>query len=245
MSTHNRNTYAHSTHFHIRMHNFPRLVVHFHLLLRIQCIGKHIYLRNYVICQLIIKFLYRRFISLHQLFILMDQLCHCRCPSTAGSLICSYVYGLYMRQIFDSFQCYNHLNCRTIWIGNHSSRTNFCIRAIHLRNDQRHIVIHTKSARVIDHHSSIFRNRRFKLFWCSCTGRSKSNVHAFKIVIMLQLLHYNFFIPENIFRSGTTRRAEQQQFIYRKISFVQYTEKLLAYRTACTNNSYFHFFVYL
>ena len=161
MSTGNRNTHASCTHFSIDVHNFFSFPVHFHLFLGIIIIKENINMRNNIHGQLILKLLYSNFFSVCYFLNLMFQLSNPLGAGTTCCLISCNVNPFNFRQFFYGFQCHNHLNGRTVWIGNNVSRPIFRIFRIYFGNYQRYIVIVTKCAGVVNHYCTIFGN-------CSC-----------------------------------------------------------------------------
>ena len=128
---------------------------------------------------------------------------------TARCLVSRYMHSFYMRKLFDGFQCDNHLNGCAIRVGNHTTWTIFSISCIYFGHYQGYIGIHTESAGVINHYRTIPGNSLLKLFRRACTGRSESNVHPFKVIVVLQKFDLDLFTAESIFSSGTTFRTEQ------------------------------------
>ena len=104
---------------------------------------------------------------------------------TARCLVSRYMHSFYMRKLFDGFQCDNHLNGCAIRVGNHTTWTIFSISCIYFGHYQGYIGIHTESAGVVDHHSTILGDCFFELLGCSCSGRSESNVYPFKVIVVL------------------------------------------------------------
>ena len=91
-------------------------------------------MRNEVVSQLVRKFLYRHFLSVQHLTVLVLQLFH-RLRTCAGCrLISRDMHTADMTQTLDSLQGHYHLNRRTVRIGNDIPRTNQCIGGIHLRH---------------------------------------------------------------------------------------------------------------
>ena len=121
-------------------------VVHLHLFLGISVFSEHINLGNQIECQLIGEFLHGHGFTRQYLAILFVQLIHSSGACTAGSLIRGYVYGFYMRKLFDGFQCHYHLDSSTVRIGDNAARTVFGIGGIDFGYNQRNIGIHTESA---------------------------------------------------------------------------------------------------
>ena len=64
MRAHNRYANTSSAHLDIRVHDLTGLVIHLHLLFRIAIFREYVYVRDYVICQLISEFLYCRLLAL-------------------------------------------------------------------------------------------------------------------------------------------------------------------------------------
>ena len=185
MSTKCGNTYAGCTDFHVRVHNLACFVIHLHFFFGITVFREHVDLRNQVECQLISKLLYCHRLVGQYLTVLFVQLVHSGSTGTAGSLISRYVHGFYMRKLFDGFQCNYHLDSCTVRIGNDATRTLQRICGIYFGHYQRHISVHTESAGVVDHHSTVFGDCFLELLGCSCTGRSESNVYSFKVIVVL------------------------------------------------------------
>ena len=167
------------------MHDLACFIIHLHLFFRITVFCKHVDLRNQVESQLIGKLLYSHRFVCQYLTILFVQFVHGSGTRTTCCLIGRHMHGFYMRKLFDGFQCNYHLDSRTIRVGDNAARTFQCILCIYFRHHQRHIGIHTESAGVVDHHSTILGDCFLELLGCSCTGRSESNVYSFKVIVVL------------------------------------------------------------
>ena len=191
------------------MHDFAGFVKHLHFFFCISVFCKYVNLRNQIESQLVCKLLNSdRFIG-QNLAILFIKFVHSGCAGTTGCLISRYMYGFYMRKLFDGFQCDNHLDGCAIRVSDHAARTIFSIGCIHFGHHQRYICIHTESAGIIDHYRTILGNGFLEFLRCACTGRSESNVHPFKVIVVLQKFDLDLFTAESIFGPGTTFRAEQ------------------------------------
>ena len=75
---------------------------------------------------------------------------------------------------------------------------------IALRHYEGHILIHTESRRVVDHHSTILRNGLCKLLGGSCTCRGEGDINILKVIVMLKQFHLNLLTFERVLTAGTT-----------------------------------------
>ena len=168
--THYRHPHAHGTHFDVGVHDFARFVIHLHLLLRISVVGEDVDLRDQVVGQLVEEFLHHRLLSLRQLHVLRPQLIHGLCTRTTGRLVGRHMHTPNVRQFLNRIQRHNHLNRRTVRVGNDTLRTFECILRVDFGHYQRNVRIHTECAGIIDHHRTVLRDRL-----CKSCGRSSSS----------------------------------------------------------------------
>ena len=150
-----------------------------------------------------------------------------------------------MAQTLQGLKTYYHHDCCTVRVGNDATRTVQSILGVALRNDQRHICIHTEGTTIVNHHASILRNGLCKVLAGSATGTHKSYVNILEVVIMLQKLHLIFLSTELIFASGTAFAAKQYEVVHRELAFVKNTQKFLPYGAAGAHNCYSHLLICL
>ena len=111
---------------------------------------------------------------------------------------------------------------------------------VQLGHNQRHVVAHTERARIVNHHRAILGDGVSIFLGCAGSGRSESNVHTFKVIVVLKKFNFILFTAEGIFRACTAWRTKQNQFVDWKISLFEYAKELLSDSSARANNSYFH-----
>ena len=145
-----------------------------------------------------------------------------------------------MAQLFQRLKHHDHHDRRAVGVGNDATGTVQGILGIALRHHKGHIVVHTESTGVVNHHGTILRDGLRKLLRGTCTGRGEGDIYILEVVVMLQQLHLDLFTLEGIFPAGTTLRAKQHQFIHREISLIKYAQELLPHGATCANNCYFH-----
>ena len=177
---------------------------------------------------------------LHQFLILLLQLCHGGSTCSTGTLVAGYVNALDVGELLNRLQHHNHHDGRAVGVGDDATWTHKGILSINFRHDEWHVGIHSESAGIIYHHSTILGDGLCKLLACATTCRSEGDIHILKVIVMLKELHLILLSLEGVLAAGTTLRAKQHQVVHREISLCKYAQELLSYSTACTNNSYFH-----
>ena len=110
-------------------------------------------------------------------------------------------------------------------------------------HNQRHILVHSEGAGVVNHHSSVLGDGFGKFFAGAASGAGEGDVNALEVIIVLQKLHLNLFASESVFSSRTPLATEQQQFVNREVSLVQYSQEFLPNGTAGTYNRDSHILV--
>ena len=123
----------------------------------------------------------------------------------------------------------HHHNRRAVGVGNDATRTVQGILGITLRHHQGHIVVHTESTGVVNHHSTILGDGLGKLLRRTSTCRGEGNVNVLKVIVMLKQFNGQFLTTESIFSSGRTLRTKQHQFVHWEISLVKQAQEFLAY----------------
>ena len=114
------------------------------------------------------------------------QLGHSSSTGTGGTLVRSYMNALDMRDILQRLEYNNHHNRGTVRIGNDTTGTVQSILGIAVRHHQGHIIVHTESRRIINHHSTVFRNCLGEFLRCTGTCRGKGNIHVLEVIVVLQ-----------------------------------------------------------
>ena len=75
--------------------------------------------------------------------------------------------------------------------------------------DQRYVGIHAEGAGVVYHHGSVLGDGFGEFFRCACACGSESDVHTFKVIVVLQEFDLDLFAAEGIFGTGAAFRTEQ------------------------------------
>ena len=194
----------------IGVHYLLGLVEHLHLLLGVAVRLEHIYLRNYIICQLVSKLFNGLYLTfLNHLLILLLQFCH-RCSACPRStLVRSNVDTLDVRNVLKRLQTNNHHYSGAVRIGDNTARTLQRILCITLGNHQWHILIHAERTRIVNHDSAIFRDILCKFLACTSTSRRKRDVNVAEIIVVLQQFHLNLLTAEGVLGACRTLGTEQ------------------------------------
>ena len=115
------------------------------------------------------------------------------------------------------------------------------IARVHLGYHERHVRIHAKRARIIDHHGTRGNDGLAHLLRNACSARKQSDVHILKR-FGGHLLHGEF-TGGNLPASGKldllarrTRRSKRAHFGRGKIEVVQHLHEFLPDRPGCTRN---------
>ena len=143
--------------------------------------------------------------------------------------------------IVDDFERHDHHDCRAVGIGDDAARTVKRIFGVALRHDERHVFIHTESARIVNHDRAILGDVGGKLFRGSRPGRGERHVHALEGVVVLEQLNGVFLALEHVLLARTTGRTEQEEVIDREVALGQHAKELLAYGAAGADDCYVHF----
>ena len=94
------------------------------------------------------------------------------------------------------------------------------VRAIDLRDDQRHVRIHAKGARVIHHHRARLHRERRVLSRDVAACAEERHVHAGKGVVA-QFLDDDFLAAKRQRLARRPRRGEQRELAHGKVSLLQ------------------------
>ena len=191
------------------MHDLACFVEHLHLLLGISVVGEDINLRDDVIRQLVREFLHLHRLVVHQLTILLLQLCHGSCTCARCALVAGDVYALDVAELLQRLQHYHHHNSGAVRIGDDTARTLQSILGIALRHYQWYIVAHAERRRVVDHHCAVLSDSLGILLRGATTSRCERNVDVLEIVVVLQELHLILLTFERVFLSSRTLRTKQ------------------------------------
>ena len=160
MTPERRNTYTRCRCSYIRVHNLLCFMKHLHFFFRV-IVGSHlVYLWNNVVSQLMREFLNGADAPLfHNFLILLLQFFHCCCTSTRCTLVACYTHSANTAQLVNGVKHSNHHNSGAVWIGYYAARMDESILRINLRDNQRHIIFHTKLAGIINHYCPVLCNR--------------------------------------------------------------------------------------
>ena len=231
---------AHGTDLAVGVHDFLRLVVHLHLLLRVAVVAEDVNLRNHVESQLIGELLDGGLLAGKYLAVLFVEFCHCRCSGTAGSLIAGYVNALDVRQVLQGLQGHDHHDGGAVGVGYDASRTVECILGVAFGHHEGHILVHAEGAGVVYHHGSVLCDGVGKLLACAASGTGEGNIDALEVVVMLQEFHFYLLAPECVFTPCATLAAKEEQFVNGEISLVKHSQEFLPYGTTGAYNSHSH-----
>ncbi len=175
------------------MHDLACFMEHFHFLLGVVIVKKYINMGNEVLNDLVRKFFDSRFFIIGDLLCLCFKFIHAGSSGTTCTLVGRNTHTLYMREFFDRFQGYHHLNGCTIWIGNDTPGHIFCVLGIYFRYDKRNIIFHSESTGIIYHDCSVFGNSVSEFLGNSCSSRNQGNINSPEIIIVLQFFNSKFF----------------------------------------------------
>ena len=137
------------------MHDLASLVEHLHLLLGISVVGEDVYLRDDVVSQLVRELLHLHRLVVHQLAILLLQLCHGSSACARSALVAGDVYALDVAEMLERLQHYNHHDSGAVRVGDDAARTVQSVLGVALGHNQWHVVAHAESRRVVDHHGAV------------------------------------------------------------------------------------------
>ena len=145
MGTNHRNTHTGTVYTKLRItHNLASFVLHFHFLAGVSGLVEAANLWNEIIGNLILEGIDCYLLAMCQRTHLLIQLTYSIDACTADSLICGNDHTLCIcicMQRLQRNQCDNRC---TVWIGNDAVMLTYCLR-IHLRNNQRYLLIQTES----------------------------------------------------------------------------------------------------
>jgi len=145
-----------------------------------------------------------------------------------------------MRHVLDRLQRHDHLDRRTVGIGDDAAGRVLRIPGVDLRHDEGHVGIHAESARIINHNGPVPGDRLGELLRRTRSGRCQGEVDFLEIVVVLQQFDGKLLPAEFIGTARAALRTEQHQFVDREPALLQNPQKLLAHSAADAHNSNFH-----
>ena len=116
--------------------------------------------------------------------------------------------SLDVREILNRLEYHYHHDSSAVRISDDVARTVQCILSIALRNYQRHVVTHTESTGVVDHHSAILSDSLSEFLACATASRSECDVHVLEIIVVLQEFDLVFLAFECVFSTSGTFASE-------------------------------------
>lgn len=94
-------------------------------------------------------------------------------------------------------------------VGDDAARTVLGVGGVDFGHYQGYVGVHAEGAGVVYHHGSVFGDGLGELFRCACACGSESDVHTFKVIVVLQEFDLDLFAAEGIFGTGAAFRTEQ------------------------------------
>ena len=180
-------------------------------------------------------------VAVNDVLVLLLQFRHSRSTCARRALVTRHVDAFDVRDILQRLQNHHHHNSGAVGVGNDAARTVEGVLGVTFRHYERHVLVHTERARIVNHHRAVLGDVGGKLLGSACARRSKGDVNALEVVVVLEQLHFVLLAPECIFGAGTALRAKKHQLVNRKIPFREDAQELLSYRATRTYNGYFHF----
>ncbi len=225
-----------------RMHDLARLVEHLHLFLGISVVGEDVDMGNDIESELMDKFLDFHLPAGGYIGVLPDKLIHGGGSGSAGSLISSHSDTAYLRDVVDGLKSHNHLDCRAVRIGDYIPGRRESVVAVDFGNNERNIVVHAESTRIINHQSAARCDNAGIFARRARTGRGEHYINIGKLrrAVAGKLADCYFLIVKYIFAAGAPFRSEKAQPVDRKTALGKHLHKLLAYCAAGANNCYIH-----
>ena len=144
------------------------------------------------------------------LAILFVQLVHSSGACTACSLIGGYVYGFYMRKLFDGFQCHYHLDSSTVRVGDNAARTVFNASAAFTSGTTKGTSASIRKALELSIITAPYLVIGFKnSLDVPAPAEVKAMSTPLKSSLCCKEFNLDLFTAEGIFSAGTAFRTEQ------------------------------------